>query len=699
MSKPKLGISQFIYIALFITSLGFIYPFTVNAFNGDSNQYFSWIKDIYTQHGGYFSWTTAAGYNQLSIIHIFSLLIGAFTYSSPNAFFLIANLCELILLAFSSIMFVKLTNKLSAKHQSRFFYGILLGITSWTLICLFAGSSTLSVPIEATDLFLIFVDSFIILSIGWFIALLDKIQQEKKIPYQQLILFCCYSLYFSLTTLRFINGAILTEFVLLILLLFRGTQIGKTNAWLLGLCLALIFVVGYFGFFCLETYSTSARFVLRGGEVSFTDEWNNAYTAINRFFTFSDVNALTVILRILYLLSLIYGLKVLIAILLPWQKIKAELSITQIFALLTIINFILVSTSGFLSHGTVFIAIDSIAHYYELSAIFSFLTIVSTIIYLDKAINEAFLEKITYIGLIAGTCFSIFYISFSSKTLEFPYRKLSECINQHKSQYNLVNGMGDFWVVNPLMAQAKDNMRFSVIGTMATNLDYNWQRNLSENLSNNNFLVYTNDAYKQNTLALINSKIPHLDYQDIDCGNNSGIIVFTPATTSYIDKFRNQEFKNALSWFSLSNYGFGQTLWAKMPWNTQFVENNHEYNYFGSLFRRISPHAQYAVNSDLSIQVNSGFYSEPVLMTEMIHAGAGKYYLNLDYNLQGNPSGIFVINLVTQEQIAGINLSPATNYAKVDFALEQPQPIALVLVTGANSNFKLEKSTFGKYLN
>lgn len=94
-------------VVLYLCGLGFIYPFGVNAFNGDSNQYYFWIKDIYTHHGGYFSWTTAAGYNQLSIIHIFSYLIGWVTYQSPIRFFTVVNFTELVLLLFASLLFIR----------------------------------------------------------------------------------------------------------------------------------------------------------------------------------------------------------------------------------------------------------------------------------------------------------------------------------------------------------------------------------------------------------------------------------------------------------------------------------------------------------------------------------------------------------------------------------------------------------------
>src|ERR1017187_3614034 len=105
LNKHRLGILVFI---LYLTSLVFIYPFSNNNFGGDST-YYGWIKDIYKYHYGYFSWTTPAGYNLFSIVYVFSLLTGYFTYNSPVVFFLIANCSELILLLLLSLAIRKNT--------------------------------------------------------------------------------------------------------------------------------------------------------------------------------------------------------------------------------------------------------------------------------------------------------------------------------------------------------------------------------------------------------------------------------------------------------------------------------------------------------------------------------------------------------------------------------------------------------------
>lgn len=756
-------------VVLFILGLAFIYPFTVSGFSGDSNQYFSWIKDIYTHHGGYFSWTTAAGYNQFSIIHLFSLALGSVTYKSPVAFFMVVNYSELILLAFAGCIFIKLVNFNSHTAQlTKWVYGLPFFIVYWTLVCLFAGGTApQSVPLQATDLFLIFVDSFIVISIGWFLFLIHRIFIIKDTPKLNLICFILFSLYFSLTTLRFLSGAVFTEAILLICILIRSkwivkcgsniksmdknpkpsnkgnnisaTKISKSEvdkpdvlwyvpfskksvAVLIGL--GIIFMLGYYGFFMIEPYSSSARFVLRGSETSTAQAWNNACVALGQYVAFTDLNLLNIFLRLSYFIILCYGIVILLHVaILPKKSARLNLDYTQIFGLLTAINFILVTATGLFSHGTVFLDTGVIAHYYELSAIFAFFTFTAFILNKCEKINSIGigLNRIKYIslmGLFISIIFSGFYIKAKSNT-EFPNSKLLSCINANKNKYQLKNGMGDFWAVNPLMAQTTDT-RFSVIGSMATNLDYNWQRNLTESMTNTNFLVYTNSEYKQNILNLISSKIPTLNYQEINCSNyvrvgdagindtgindtgisDTGIIVFDTQTANYIDQFRNREFNNSKAWFFISNYGTGQRLWAKMPWNQRFIESYHEYSYFASLLRRTSPQAQYTVNGNFFMQVDAKDLSQTqaVLMTEMIHAGAGNYSVKLSYELTGDQAGVFVINLGTQQPIANLTLQQSETNEQLDFNLNNTTPIAIIIVMAPGSKLLFKQLNLNKFV-
>lgn len=731
---------KIIIAILFISSLSFIYTFSITAFNGDSNQYYSWVKDIYTGHGGYFSWTTAAGYNQYSIIHVFSAIIGIFAYKSATLFFLVVNYAELILIAIAGIIFVKITNTDDNSNVfQRWIYGLPFGIVIWTGICLFAKSTTQSVALQATDLFLIFVDSFIIISIGWFLSIINKIHSLHKIPVLQLIIFTTFSIYFSSTTLRFLSGAILTEIFLLTIIIihqkldqlnnssiiknttfkphkerilnetkldsslntthkFDSINIDKfiyqTYLTILA-ALIIIFIIGYYGFFALETFSSSARFVLRGGETNFTQEWYNATTALQQYLTLPELSILNIFLRFTYLIVFGYGVKVLLQEVLSRKISILTLTISQLFGLLTIINFILVTIAGLFSHGTVFLDTGNIAHYYELSAIFAFLTVLAFTLELLK---DKHVRLISITGLSLGTVFSIYYINSQKSFLQPPFADLSKCINENKAQYNLKNGMGDFWVVNPLMAQ-NTAIRFSVIGSMKTNLDYNWQRNLTESISNNNFLVYTDQSYRQNTLNLIKNKIPSLNYQTINCNNDSGIIVFDQKTTASIDTFRNTEFNNAKSWFYISNYGAGQTLWGEIPWNSKFISQHHEYYYNGSLLHRLLPSAQCKVNEDLSISINGMYFSQthPVLTTEMIHAGSGSYYVNVNYKLTANISRVEVINLRNKQLITSMNLTPGKQSIHFDFTLDHVTPIKLTIQESPQSQLTVNDITVGKY--
>ena len=130
----------------------------------------------------------------------------------------------------------------------------------------------------------------------------------------------------------------------------------------------IIFISGYYGFFMLEPYSTSARFVLRGHETGLGVAFQNGITALGQYVSGFD-SISNIILRVAYLIVLGYGLKELFCIFFKPKNCNIPLKATELFGLLTIINFILVTTAGLFSGGTVFLDIPQIGHYYELSAI------------------------------------------------------------------------------------------------------------------------------------------------------------------------------------------------------------------------------------------------------------------------------------------------------------------------------------------
>ncbi len=693
---------EILVVFLYLIGLCFIYPASVTNFNGDSNSY-TWIKSIYADNYSYFSQSVAAGYNLFAIIYIFSYLIGSFSYYSSSVFFLIVNYVELILLLLSSLAFIKLTGIDTQKFKQWFFL-LPLAILIWTIMSILAGSAPEGVAIHATDLYLLFVDTFIILSIACFINIFNHF--STKIPIYRLIGFALFSLYFASTTLRFINNAILTELVLLGIFFIhnktshnlqatRGKSSKLKNVTLynsgkivqLAIILIIIAIIGYFSFFALEQYSTSARYVLRGGEVSTSIEIQNAIDASNQYFS-GFTNPYIILLRISYLITLAYGVIVCIKHLVSDYKIN----LIKIFALLTFINFLLVTIAGIFSHGTVFLDTGVIGHYYELSTIFSFLTVTAFLINLLDKYNY---KLISIIGLGLISLFSIIYVG--QQKHQIPGEDLSKCIESYKQQYNLKDGVGDFWITRLLNGNPLNTLNYTVIGTMATNLDYNWNANLQLPKQNVNFLVYTDNNYKQNTLSLIGSKTPTLNYQDVSCGTNNGFVVFDELSSNNISKFRNTEMDNARSWFYLTSYGLGQDLWGKMPWHKSYINDYHEYNYYGSLFRRSSQSVQYTINPDLS-QTVTGQSQSPVLMTEMIHAGAGKYYINTMYTANG-AAGIFVINLNTQQAISNLQLDSSKDSAEFNFNLDQTTPIAIaVILAPETSSFTLKHLTFGKYL-
>ena len=83
-------------------------------------------------------------------------------------------------------------------------------------------------------------------------------------------------------------------------------------------------------------------------------------------------------------------------------------------------------------------------------------------------------------------------------------------------------------------------------------------------------------------------------------------------------------------------------------------------------------------------------------MTDMIHTGAGNYYLNVNYSTNG-VTNVFVVDLTTMQPIANLNLAINDKNAALDFSLDKITPIALaVVLSSATTNFTLHKIRFGK---
>lgn len=703
-----------VIIIAYLASLSFIYPISLKNLGGDAVEYYMWVRDIYTMQGGFFSWTKAPGYNVYSIIYIFSYLIGWFSYKAPILFFTIINYTELILLPIAAIILVKLSG--INQYKLRTWICVLLtSITIWTIICLAEGATLQVVQIQATDEYLIFVDSFIIISIAWFLNIIFSLAKNNKLPLIKLSLFIVYSLYFALTTLRFLSNAILAEMFILSIIVFRSywlsyikTKIKTTGQnWLklslnkykicsLGavfILLIMLFIIGYYGFFMIETYSSSTRYIMRGGELTFNQALANGVIALKQYLSTFNLNLIALILRTCYIVVFIYGIKTLINLCIPFKQ-SDQFTITKIFAMLSVINFILVTLAGLFSHGVVFLATNVIAHYYELSAIFSFLAIVSFIV--AKLDSVKYIHIICILSLIACSIGSYIYNNSTPK----PDNSILTCINKNKSQYDLHNGMGDFWLINPLMALESDyNMRFSLISDGPSLTNYNWVNNLTNNLINNNYFIYTNQENKQSTLQLISSKIPSITYKEICQDKGTGIAVFDPQTTKYIDKFRQAEFNNSLAWFYMTNYGLGQTLWAKAPWHKQFIKNHHEYFYYGSLLVRTLNSIKYQVNNDLSLHILNAPANYPVLVTDMmINASKGKFYIKANY-ATNEPVKLVVFDLKTNNYIYTLPLDPKNNQAMMEFNLTKATPILLIVsATVANTDMTIHSIRLGKYV-
>lgn len=724
-------INILIYCLFFLT-LSILYPFTATHFGGDYSQSYCWARDIYTHYSGYLSWSVAPGYNLFFLSSILSLIIGSITYDSVHWFYFIANFLDIILLTVSGLVFVKIVfPEIKQQVWIRILPFLMI---LWMMMALFANPEIpQSITLQATDYFAMLPDGFFLVHFAWFFYLLNQYTLKQKTSKIHYLSFVIVSLYLGSTNLRFLSHVIMAESLLTIMAAVRGFKLNTQpknltkhqinqaynfyldsfSSMVFITCgLVILFVIGYLAFFCLETYSTTARFALRGGEVTTAQSLQNAIGIIPDYLSGFSY-PINFIFRVTYLVVLVYGFKTIYAAITSANKI----TVSQIFAILTSINFILVTLSGLFSHGTVFLDPGMITHYYELSAFFAFYTVASLVLEFicrqspkktsstkNKKVKNTSISTtyprylyITTIGLLITAIFSSGYCLTQYPTAKLPNQDLYAFIKKNSSKYNLHDGMGDYFQANAIAAQDNDR-RYVIFAALATNLNYNWIHNITVPIGDVNFLVFTDNNYKQNALYLLQSKVPNVNYTELDMNDHEGILVFDSPTTANLHTILTAEQINSRSWFYISNYGTGQYLWAKMPWNKNFIEQYHTYTYYGSMLSRTNSGINYLVNQDFSITVPSTPQNGAAVATEMIHSGKGSYHININYS-SNVPAQLVVVNVLNNTPLAESNLTPNSNMGQLDFALDHVTPIAIIVgLPGGSDNFTLNKLTFSKNL-
>ncbi len=72
------------------------------------------------------------------------------------------------------------------------------------------------------------------------------------------------------------------------------------------------------------------------------------------------------------------------------------------------------------------------------------------------------------------------------------------------------------------------------------------------------------------------------------------------------------------------------------------------------------------------------------------------YYIKTDYHLSSGSASMVVINLSTQQVIAGTELNQSDANSMFKFKLDNTTPIALAVIISPGATYKLNSLTFGK---
>lgn len=619
-----------LYLISFITIGVWIYIPTINDFSGDSYEYFGIAKDVYLKHGNYFNWTTAAGYSLWSLNYLITLVVGSFTFKSPIIFFLIINLFEIVILWVGIFCFYnalaklfKINYKLNL-HICLPFYAAVIGLD--------VISNGFFDFIFATDLFLILYDGISLLMLAWLLKLLISGDKTSRLQYW---LFWLISFYLCVTNLRYCSLAIAIQIISIWLLYLQfHDEIKFKAAMLLKLTMGLIVIafVGYLIKGVIDVYPADAFYFYPARlDIIILSFKLKLFHYLKAIWSYN--------IAALFLHGLFWcGIIIFLSLSLRWcyycaRKKKAEskqlgiyLSMLVLCMVVAAIVLVLISRINIFVGGN-FLGL----RYFELCVIFVFIGLFYFVITRLKMINIWLI-----VTLLTINCFSsIIYVYTHIPQSGFPYSTLAQCVKDNYQQNNLENGLGEYWTARLISAQVNQEV-YPFMSDNPINTDFLWLSSLAIPPGNFNYLVYHNRDYLNRAMNRIYSLLPDLKIsKSIDCGKETGIVVFSATNANYLTQLLKQEMVNYSSWSTINTMNWSHLLWQLSPLHRKFILSHNFYYYQGALLfkgQASNDKVKYKNNSDFSVTVNYPPSNEMVL-----------FYFNKSFTYENEPTVMKVV--------------------------------------------------------
>lgn len=655
-----------------ILALIILYHPTILYMDADSYEYFGIVKTIWYQHGSYWDWTTAAGYNHFSLNYLLTLVVGIFAHNSAINFFWFNNFIEVLLLYVGCDLLFKAVYQKSSQL-------IFPCIVIWLAIyCL---SNGLYTYIFASDLFLLLYDAIFLMMLAWQINLL-----RSNAPAKKYVLFFMVNLYLCATNLRYcsismlllmLNPFILSAFDRNILRNYRKFII-------LGLVIAVEILVGYFMKAALDVYPTDAAYFIQS-----SSPFDSLHAFVYKFqifnSSFQQINIWGLLANSLFFISigiLIYSVTT--------MAVKKDKNCQITYLLITTASIVvLISLMLIINPSSVFNSRDySGMRYFDLGVIFVIITFILWLV--DKEV-----KNFIFVLLIVSSILTIYITTYFSGYNNIQYNNLVQCISSNRAKYDLQDGLSSYSVSRYLSLGL--NMESNDVYAFATpnnnppiSFQYGWLTNIYPKINKKiNYAVIYNEEYQRNIEQRLNEFYAPMQIENtINCPNNVQIVKFSDGYADEITKVLLQEASNYRSWFTLNSISSTQTMWRIMPWNMQYQKSNNIYEYFGSMLMKVNnSHVSYINESDLSVQIKYNRLQPNNILalnsTMITYASSSNINVMINYSSSAN----IYLAIVHGNEIFDLKELPKSknNFAKFSMNLKYNQYYKIALLNSAES--------------
>jgi hypothetical protein len=703
------------------------YSATVTNLHYDSYSYYGFIRDLYQNGGNYFNWDAAPGANLFEFRYFYSYLIGKFSYSSYILFFSIVNLSEVLFLILAFYSFLFLVNRSDSLKWWPYIY-----LTPAFVIVWLVPATPL---LFFSNLFLVLVDTFILFFVGFFINILSYSYENKRLPLYRIVIFILTAFYFSATNLRFASSALVSCLCILTLLFLisnkyaqeitsprKGKLTARSNNlitskdfdlnnlfppvrkkifFILAALITVLIGISYVTFFSLETYSSTKRYVFLFNSV---DNANQIPFKIVLLFFSNMLNSPSAfILSAIYLIMLVFGGFVWFILFSKKTKfydmVVKSCPLTSFFSAFAFMSLILVAVLGIIQGGVHFWSEFDKIRYFEVSILFMYIAFSAFLIERITILkNNSFM--IALIILIIGLICSIY--NFSTNVVKKPYYDVYSCIKDYQEQYHLHDGIGSETIMKQISAYGDKSSELNthILGGNPPMVSAFWVNNVYQHVGTINYLVYMNNGVDNSqNLAQLNQMVPNVKTTSINCGaveSGATILVFDDDSAKIVTQIYKQYTINARSYFTITNYGWEQSLWKHTPWHHKYISQNHIFYYNGIMLQKMNQQVNYTNNDDLSVNANlipTG--QNPIFSSGYIYVGNSKFTTTLTY-ASGQNLILAVVNLKNGQIIKAIDV-PATfggaiNSISEDFSVNENAPIAIMVVSNNNTSMVMVKS-------